>query len=334
MLVALDSTQGLMTDDIRRKIEGGNSDTINTALWNELIIDGRDIEHIISVADSMYDASCSNKLRDLYRSAILDLSQKTLASLPAQNLYSVLADIHFNAGSDEELAFFATLNYEDFLERTLTTHHRATIDYRIAGTGPKTTKKRRIVVYKLHGSFNWENQRPVRVADMLKLESYQTLWIPPGVDKHRGNYPFNVLWGHFTEALMSCDVLRVVGCSLSRNDWSLIPLLYSVQKLAERKSPLSIEMIAGVQTATAVQQAYSYLDLKSICECEEVATVWKTKFKRSSPAEIREHMDTHFSNKSTNHFAEWLDAKIEHILEVEKRTMRNARLARDYYYRT
>ena len=65
---------------------------------------------------------------------------------------------------------------------------------------------------------------------MNSISSSNTLWIPPGVDKKRENYPFNYLWGQAVENLLECDVLRVIGCSLSRNDWGMIPILYTIQR--------------------------------------------------------------------------------------------------------
>lgn len=329
---ALDSTKGLMTADIQRVIEREDSGSIDPVLWNELVSTGRDVEHIISVVESMYDSTSSIRLRELYQGAIVQLTEAAVKNVPRNNLYSVLADIHFNGGGTEELAFFATLNYEDLLERTLTTHYAAAVDYKLL-TRPRSPKRRRNVdVYKLHGSFNWKNQRPVNVADMFKLKPHEPLWIPPGVDKRRENYPFNLLWGSFTEALMECDVLRIVGCSLSRNDWSLIPVLYAVQKLTGRKPGLSIEMIAGVETVRRVQQTYKYLDLKSMCECEEMMSSWKTKFPHAPESEVRGLMESHFKG-GKNYFSDWLDAKIEHMIEVEKKDMVRAKVAHNFYYR-
>ena len=44
----------------------------------------------------------------------------------------------------------------------------------------------------------------------------------------RNSYPFNTLWGKAFE-ILDCDVLRIVGCKLSQNDWGLMSLLFNTQ---------------------------------------------------------------------------------------------------------
>ena len=82
----------------------------------------------------------------------------------------------------------------------------------------------------------FSNRRPIRVKSMTSLNKKDNaLWIPPGVDKRTEYYPFNLLWGKAKEFLMNCDILRIVGCSLNRNDWALIPILYIIQKFNDNR---------------------------------------------------------------------------------------------------
>ena len=96
-------------------------------------------------------------------------------------------------------------------------------DYGINVVGHSTTE-RPLRVIKLHGSFTWTDSWPVRRSRRLK--SPDPLWIPPGIQKAKERYPFNILWGLAREQL-ECDILRVVGCRLSASDWDLISLIFS-----------------------------------------------------------------------------------------------------------
>ena len=97
------------------------------------------------------------------------------------------------------------------------------------------------------------------------------MWIPPGIQKAKQAYPFNVLWGAARE-LLACDVLRVVGCRLGPNDWDLISLLFSMRHAGIGHRP-HIEVIDSPGHAIALKEAYPYLQILSILEVEPIGRV-------------------------------------------------------------
>lgn len=259
----IDLDKGLMTSDIQKLIskkypKRGIEDTI----WHELIT-VKDIEHLISVLEAQYHYATTEKLRRYYQRALVELAIDISVSDTA-TLYTVLTDLHMNIPDlDEELLCFITLNYEDILENSIKRHLKCDIDYTILTSRP-TKNENPIRVIKLHGSFNWKNSRPVQIRSMKSLaDRGNALWIPPGVEKRKDNYPFNSLWGKAKDFLLECDILRIVGCSLSRNDWGLIPILYTVQKFND-KTNIEIEIIDYLQTGQRIKENYSYLNVKNI----------------------------------------------------------------------
>ena len=306
--------KGLMTADIQRQIESrysGKKKGVDSRIWNELV-SVSDIEHLISVLEAQYNYSSTDTIRKYYRDALVELSKEFSRTPPRINLYTVLSDLHENVNDfPEELSCFITLNYEDLLERSLKTHLQYDADYTIkTSSGSKNT----VGILKLHGSFNWSNNRPIQIRKMTAIPSGNTLWIPPGVEKRKENYPFNMLWGKASECLMECDLVRVIGCSLSRNDWGLVPMLYTAQRFNEQGRNIEIEIIDFVQTGRDIKNNYRYLNVKDITEIDEVISFYKRQFPDASDGELKREMENQFSNKDMNPFQAWLDAKIDFLV--------------------
>lgn len=326
---ALNPDLGLLTNDIQEKIEAKYSGIIkgvNNTIWNELVTQGIDVEHLISVLESQHNYSASEKLRKYYREAIVTISEEIPQNPLPANLYSVLIDLHNITGLDEKYLSFISLNYEDVFERTIKAHFKYDVDY-VIKTGNKISQKTLIKVYKLHGSFNWFNSRPISIRKMTAIKSKDTLWIPPGVEKRKENYPFNLLWGKVIEDLLNCDVLRIVGCSLSRNDWGLIPILYTVQRFNQNGKRVEIEIIDYPITAKTIKDTYKYLRTKSLIDLPEILSYYKKQFPETSPEpEIVREIETKFSDKDKiNPFQEWLDAKADYLInqDIDITTDRN-----------
>jgi hypothetical protein len=83
------------------------------------------------------------------------------------------------------------------------------------------------------------------------------LWIPPSIEKVKDRYPFNLLWGKAFELLLNCDVLRIVGCNLSQNDWGLISLLFNTQ--LEPGGVYEIELIRSHKGGARVRKRNGFL---------------------------------------------------------------------------
>ena len=340
----MNPANGLMTSNIRDVIRTKySSKPFSSKVWNEIMDDNYDLEHIISVLEYQYNYSASNTLRDYYRNAIVELSQKIFHNrgtpgkrtfnLP-YNLYTVLIDMHLNlkASLDEELLCIISLNYENILEKTIKKHLKFDIDYGI-DTTPKTNVNK-IPIFKLHGSFNWKNVRPIEVSNnMTTLNPINTLWIPPGVEKRKENYPFNLLWGKALEMIMSCDVVRVIGCSLSRNDWGLIPMLYTIQRFNTQGKKITIEIIDFPGTAEKIKNSYQYLNVISITEIKEVYSFYERKFPGAPKDKILEEIK-HLIVSPANPLQLWLDAKIEDLIENSRKIKTKLAIVENFYYRT
>ncbi len=341
VLKSIDPTLSLLTKDIQEKISHKSSRLLDKKIWSELIT-VNDIEHLISVLESQHHYFASGKIRKYYRDAIIDIivQNPELKTLPMKNLYSVLIDLHKNIKDnkfDEELLCFITLNYEDILERTIKSSFGWDIDYSLQSDGA-IPNPNAIKVLKLHGSFNWQNTRPVTIkSTMASTSSSNALWIPPGVEKKKDNYPFNLLWGEATESLMRCDILRVVGCSLSRNDWGLIPILYTVQRFNHRGKMITIEIIDYPSSAMSIIDSYSYMDFVPFKKNHEILYYYKKLFPSASSGQLVDEINATFSNRDTsNPFHGWLDAKIHYLFDHVKLDIKTPpnNIVYNHYYKT
>jgi len=302
-------TKGLMTSDIQTVIQNKyqNKYNFDNEVWNALIMENNDVEHLISYLEFKYDYASSNLVRKYYREAIIRLSNGFAGNPPKSNLYSVIMDMHLNIEtlkSEEDLQCFISLNYEDILEKTIIKYYNRNINYNFNRNTENPTD---IKVYKLHGSFNWSNDRPVSIAGrMTDVKSEKALWIPPGVDKKKENYPFNLLWGDAVEQLLNnCDILRVVGCSLNRNDWGLIPILYDIQKFNSHGKNLLIEIIDFKRTSDKIKENYKYLKVIGLDENAEIINYMNSVYGINDQTEIDSYLDSEI-----NPMKFWIEAKL------------------------
>jgi hypothetical protein len=216
-------------------------------------------------------------LRELFREEILeqiaklDKSSSAVGGRFTPRLCSALIDMHEIDGIGEKLCGIMTLNYEDMIERAAQPI-KGGINYSVDIRETKKTdvkvRKRGLTILKLHGSFNWRNEFPLYLEDTIANEE-DVMWIPPGVEKHNETYPFNVIWGKARE-LLNCGILRIVGCSLSRNEWHLVSMLYVTQKLKKIGGEYNIEIISSPTTGDRIRTTYPHLKIKPIYDIKEV----------------------------------------------------------------
>lgn len=118
-------------------------------------------------------------------------------------------------------------------------------------------------IIQLHGSFTWRFGVPVRVAKLRETSQYvNTIWIPPSILKESKNYPFSKLSGLAYELLaMQCDVLRVIGSSLTQNDWNILSLIFNAQRHREstKREPFVIELIMPHSAGETIVRECGYL---------------------------------------------------------------------------
>ncbi len=102
---------------------------------------------------------------------------------------------------------------------------------------------------KLHGSFKWKTKN-----DIVKMLPT----IPLGINKNYLQLPYSFIWGHAHEILKQCDELRVIGCSLSQNDYRLIDLLFKAH--LHKKGAFEIHIIGFDESGDSVKHNYEFFN--------------------------------------------------------------------------
>ena len=236
---------------------------------NDLCLPGMDVERLITLFENsgvLVHARLARALRRLFH----DELQARLAKLPRQfepDLLGALFDYHNVKENPEELQAVLTLNYDSLAEDALLRSHGG-YDHVIKSLpeGTREGSTQGVPVLKLHGSFDWRKDYPTRVMERgSKAEEDDLLWIPPGVEKRRERYPFSLLWARAQE-LLDCNTLRVVGCSLSANDWHLVTLLFATQRAPSNMPGYAIELIDFPGPCEEVKSRYRYLQIVGIMD--------------------------------------------------------------------
>jgi hypothetical protein len=115
---------------------------------------------------------------------------------------------------------------------------------------------------KLHGSFNWKDL-PIR-GRKRTIEI-----IPLGSAKNYIHPPYGCIWNQALETLIDCDTLRVIGCSLSQNDFHLIDLFFKAH--LERGTAFEIEIIARDNVGAGIRLNYGFFrELKTLTEIRDI----------------------------------------------------------------
>jgi len=312
-------------DGILRKITDANLRGIEE-IRNELAGENVDVEQLISLYESSGNKRhkrFSQILKHYFREEIQEqIGQLDKDGRFYPKLYSALIDMHEIEEYDEKLTGILTINYEDLIERAILRIKEGvnySLGLSIIGNPLMRISKDGIPLLKLHGSFNWKKEFPVSIREGLKNDD-DILWIPPGVEKETESYPFNVIWGRAKE-LLDCDILRIIGCSLSRNDWHLVSLLYTTQKLNRSRREYTIEVInlpisdeeetLRIWGEEDIRKKYPHLRIRHVYELEEV----REFVSKSTGAEITKIDDKTVRNflAKTNVFEIWLRAKAENI---------------------
>lgn len=324
-----DIREGIIEKIKRRRIK------ILKKVKNELLKEDLDVEHLITLYESTgiyeHDVIAKN-LKKLFRNEIQEKIRK-LGRYYKPQLLSALIDMHEISGLNETLQGIITLNYEELLEKAMQTvkggvNYKININnrHRFLKLGEKLTP-----LLKLHGSFNWKNEFPIALVDERKIkEAEDVLWIPPGVEKKRERYPFCILWGLARE-ILDCDILRIIGCSLSRNDWQLISLLYTTQQLTTQQKEYKIELIDYAGKGITIRKNYTYLNFRIITEIKEVSDYLVKSFSATPKGEekLSAALEELLNNQKTNIFDIWLKAKGEDLknrdvpITTEKRIFEN-----------
>ena len=290
---------------------------------------GIDIENIITLYESTgtaVDRKRANKLKKLFRTFITDNIDKIKHLDGHPKLLTALIDMYNVKRIDEKLHGIITINYDDFIEGALMNIYDG-INYPFEvdkGSNSYKSNNKLAPLCKLHGSFSWENTNPVKVKPDLKVGNEdQLLWVPPGVIKRNDHYPFNAIWGT-ARRFLKCDILRIIGCSLNKNDWSLITLLHTTKRLRNDISEkYSIEYIGFPTAYKKFNNEFPYFEIRQITELEEFKKYMEKEYKEqyilAEGDSEKEKMNNWLIEKrgSFNIFLEWLKAKA-YYYRVEK----------------
>ena len=241
-------------------------------LTNDLIHEHTDYEHLITFLDDSPSAihrSFAAELRRQFEKVLRERLNHNETDLGPDRftLYAILLDMYNVKGCPETLHAALTINYDNFIEAAATATGHA-LDFGIAVPEDAAELAKTLKLIKLHGSFLWEDTWPI-LAHVANHDG-SPLWIPPGIYKAKERYPFNLLWGVARE-LLQCDVLRIIGCNLSGNDWDLLSLLFTTRHAgAAAGTPYEVEIVDSPKHARLLSCRYPYLDVRSILEIEEM----------------------------------------------------------------
>ena len=272
--------RGILMDSVVDAIPGQlpeDNDDLKQ-IKNILVLENRniDIEQLITLYEHDVDKKhheASDKLRQIFRKELNSRILQVLCEQPNgddcifhSGLLASLFDMYNIKDFDEELCAIITTNYDDLAERALQNVYKGfNYKFELVNTAGEFSLGIGLPLLKLHGSFNWIGEYPIRL-DKPNSSSYHgndnddIIWAPPGAIKNTNQYPFSLIWSQARE-ILNCDILRVVGCSLSRNDWLLISLIHDAQTL-RRGSNLKIQLVDFPRQAYFVWKNYPYLDVK------------------------------------------------------------------------
>ena len=287
---------------------------LNKKWHSTLTIDGGpDIEKLISLlvgSGAPELTELAEKIRRHYFTVIRNgLAQAKIISRPqlAIGLLKMHRNEHFQE-SAETLTGILTTNHDGLLQIAAQEVYEevnlgipfasADIQYRFATSTPP--------ILNLHGSFTWKFSIPLEVGRLKPNTAYssETVWIPPTILKESKAYPFNKLAGVAYELLSKhCDILRVVGSSLTQNDWNVLSMIFNAQLHRELTggSAFRIEIISSPDTGERVKKNCSFL--KNLTPIEQLTEGQLSHYKE----------DTYRSDtEMKNALAYWMKEKINH----------------------
>lgn len=175
-------------------------------------------------------------------------------------LHKALLELHKQRliNKTEKLIGLISLNYEDVLDKAFKEFYDDP-NYCFSLDADAFSSDG-IPLLKLHGSFNWSKKNIRGRKRTIEI-------IPLGANKNYLHAPYGFIWNRALEILIECDILRVIGCSLSPNDVHLIDLLFKAH--LERRKPFDIEIISFDRTGEAIKKDYGFFpNIKKLTELE------------------------------------------------------------------
>ena len=307
---------GPIQEILKRLVENGYSGNGSLIDLVNSVDEETDIEHLITFLDdipSLQHRKFAEEVRKAFEQALRGTLQtiREETQVDPIELYEVLLDAYNVDQFPEELQGILTTNYDEYIELAIEQVCDSPVDFGIR-VDPMPQPPRHPQLLKLHGSFGWKDTWPISKTDNADA----TLWIPPGIQKAKQSYPFNVLWGAAHE-MLDCDILRVVGCRLGPNDWDLVSLLFTMRHAGSTYRP-QIEIINAPESAFALKKSYPYLDVLSILDIEPLGSTLINELTGKSARPFQDYSDDEQTDivrsigSDENWFAIWLTRKLEH----------------------
>jgi hypothetical protein len=224
------------------------------------------IELLISLIEASKIHDWESKTQFLKRLVERDINGILLKGGPRRfYLHKALFEFHKHKQvvDKEELIGCISLNYDDVLDQAYRKFHGPPrYCFSLEQDAPNVGA---IPLLKLHGSFNWGRQKIRGKIRAIEI-------IPLGSNKSYLHVPYDSIWNRAMEVLIQCDILRVIGCSLSQNDIHLIDLLFKAH--LERKKPFDIEVIASEPTGDAIRRNYGFFPkIKTLSAIDSIAII-------------------------------------------------------------
>lgn len=226
-----------------------------------------DVEKLISLLAASGNSSHRNKAEVMRTNYFRELQESLAAAgvLAKPQLAIELLELHANLAFTEGfevLTGLITTNHDGLLQRaSKAVFGGINVGFEFTS---KTFKDKRTAppLIQVHGSFSWRFGLPIRIEPLGEKSSPRgTVWIPPSVSKDSKNYPFNRLLGAAYFLLAHrCDLLRIVGMSLTQNDWHILSTVFSAQRHQEAlgKTPFRIELIMPPRDCETVMRECAY----------------------------------------------------------------------------
>ena len=300
-------------------VNGGFSDIQSLIDLVNSVDEDTDFEHLITFLDdvpSIRHREFAKEMRKAFESVLrdkLEIIREETKKDPI-DLYEVLLDMHNVDQFPEMLHGIITINYDEYIEKAIENVFDRPADFGIR-VDPPSPETNGPTLLKLHGSFGWKDTWPISRGNALDA----TLWIPPGINKAKQAYPFNVLWGSARE-MLACDVLRVVGCRLGPNDWDLISLLFTMRHAGLEHRP-QIEIIDAPNHVNKLKKDFPYLDVHSILDVEPIGSEIINEITARPPQRFEDFEEEDQQDilrnvgNSRNWFDLWLNRKVKHHSE-------------------
>lgn len=259
------------------------------------------IELLISLIENSKISEWEYKthyLKNLVREDIQDI----LSASRTRNFYlhKALFELHKHPVTrrKERLAGLISLNYDNVLDNAYK-QYLGSPPYCFSLDEP--LRANAVPLLKLHGSFNWTKQTIRERKRTIEI-------IPLGSTKNYIHPPYGCIWNQALETLVGCDTLRVIGCSLSQNDFHLIDLLFKAH--LERGTAFEVEIIAKDHVGDGIQKNYGFFP--------KLRTLTQIKDNLVPDAEPPNAFKTWLKYKSLALLGERKAGRTTHVREVVK----------------